>query len=367
MVGLVPPGLPLAAPEHAGASERPVVGLDPLLPTVDSGPPRPAGPRPDAAPGEPAAPPAPRASLERRDPRAAVAGVVEGMLGVSLGPVPVVGGQPAERAAEHLGAAAFTAGGQVYLPPRAAAPGSARNLGILAHELTHVAQQRALGSVADEASPAGRRLEAQALDVGRAVERIARAPGALDAALPGGPVGRAPARSLTARVGAPPRLGAGGAAVAPESLLPLGVPVASGGGSAPGMSSALAPARLRPGPAAGLPVAHAQPGRAAPSPAGASPASAVAAQRLRLPGSATQLATDAKRLAGGTGRAVAASAGIRVGGPEGKREKHEPSEMERLAKEIYPYVRERLRAELLADRDRAGLVTDLYRTGLYGG
>ncbi len=360
------PELALAAPEDVGSPERPVVGLDPLVPVVDREPPAAVSPGPGVSSGEPVAPPAPLASLERRDPGAAVAGVVEGMLGVSLGPVGVVGGQPARRVAERLGATAFTAGGQVYLPPEVAGTGSARNLGVLAHELTHVAQQRALGGVADEASPAGRRLEAQALAVGRRVERLARAPGGLDAALGGAAVTPAATRSLHARAGvSAPRPLDGGSVVGADRHLPLSRAVASGGGSPLGTGSALGPGRLRAGlPAAPLPVAHAQAGPAVSSPAVASPAPALPAQRLSLPGGATQLASNAKALAAGTGRALAASAGVRVGGPKAK---HEPAEVERLAKEIYPYVRERLRAELLADRDRAGLVTDLYRTGLYGG
>jgi len=358
-------GLPLAASEISVVSERPVVGLAPILPTVDPESLGVVGPGRDATSGGPVASPAPRASLERSARGAAVAGIVEGMLGVALGPVRVVGGQPARHAAERLGAAAFTTGGQVYLPPQVAGPDSARNLGVLAHELTHVAQQRALGGVADEATPAGRRSEAQALAVGRAVERLARSPGGLEAARPGGSVGRGPARLPPARVGVSPlRLATGGGAVAGKSPLPLGVPVASGVASTLRDASAVASGRLGARSAAPLPVAHPQPGPAVSPPAVASPAPALAAQRLSLPGGAKQLASDAKALTAGTGRAIAASAGIRVGGPKAK---HEPPEVERLAKEIYPYVRERLRAELLADRDRAGLVTDLYRTGLYGG
>lgn len=75
------------------------------------------------------------------------------------------------QAAARIGAVSFAAGEHVVLPPSAGSLADSRAQGLLAHELTHVIQQRRLrGSVPDERSAAGQALEQEA----QAVERHVR-------------------------------------------------------------------------------------------------------------------------------------------------------------------------------------------------
>jgi hypothetical protein len=70
-----------------------------------------------------------------------------------------------------LGARAFTSAGVVYLPDDIGALDSVEGRAVLAHEMTHVAQQRVFGTaLPGESTPAGQELEAQAV----AAERVAR-------------------------------------------------------------------------------------------------------------------------------------------------------------------------------------------------
>lgn len=105
------------------------------------------------------------------------------MLGTPLSDVPVHRGPSSARAASAIGARAYTAGAEVHLP-EALGPtshGAARET--LAHELTHVAQQRRLGAVAPvEDSAAGASMEAEARSVARRVsvpQRVEVAPTAI--------------------------------------------------------------------------------------------------------------------------------------------------------------------------------------------
>src|SRR5207249_3884295 len=79
-------------------------------------------------------------------------------------PVRIHRGSEASQLAGALEARAFTHGGDVYLPQSHGPLGGSRAGSLLAHELTHVAQQRKLGSsLPTEDTPAGRSLEAQAV------------------------------------------------------------------------------------------------------------------------------------------------------------------------------------------------------------
>ena len=85
--------------------------------------------------------------------------------------VPIRRGPDVADEARTLGARSFTRGGEVFLPAEQGSPQEPVARGLLAHELTHAAQQRALGSALPaEDSDAGRALEAQAV----AAERWAR-------------------------------------------------------------------------------------------------------------------------------------------------------------------------------------------------
>jgi Domain of unknown function (DUF4157) len=80
------------------------------------------------------------------------------------GPVRVHRGEEASEMAGALEARAFTHGGEVYLPASHGSLSGQKAQSLLAHELTHVAQQRRLGSsLPTEDTGHGRQLEAQAV------------------------------------------------------------------------------------------------------------------------------------------------------------------------------------------------------------
>jgi len=89
---------------------------------------------------------------------------VEGWTGVRLPPVSVDRSDSAARRAEELGAAAFTDDAGVHLPSSTGPLVAPEARALLAHELTHVAQRQRLGGapLPPEDSPIGARLEAEA-------------------------------------------------------------------------------------------------------------------------------------------------------------------------------------------------------------
>jgi hypothetical protein len=90
---------------------------------------------------------------------------------IELADVRVLRGPAVSARARRLGARAFVQNGDVHLPDEAGPLDSAETRALLVHELTHVAQQRALGGVLpSEFSEEGRLLEAQAV----AAEILAR-------------------------------------------------------------------------------------------------------------------------------------------------------------------------------------------------
>lgn len=106
-----------------------------------------------------------------------VRAAVERATAVDLGEPLVHRGPSVTAEARDRGALAFARGGQVYVSTDADRLDTAAGRALVAHELTHAAQQRTTG-VADESGPAGLALEAQA----RRVEQFVR--GDADAALP---------------------------------------------------------------------------------------------------------------------------------------------------------------------------------------
>jgi len=98
------------------------------------------------------------------------------MTGVDLGFVPVVRAPATSASAAELSARAFTHGGVVHLPEEAGPVDRGDTQAVLAHELTHVMQQRALGPRASEGGPLGDLLEAQAQAVERSLRGEAVAP-----------------------------------------------------------------------------------------------------------------------------------------------------------------------------------------------
>jgi Domain of unknown function (DUF4157) len=97
-------------------------------------------------------------------------------LATESGPVTVHRGADAASLSSALDARSFTHGGEIYLPASHGSISSGQGRSLLAHELTHVAQQRRLGSsLPTESSPRGQTLEADAV----AAERSASLPLAL--------------------------------------------------------------------------------------------------------------------------------------------------------------------------------------------
>lgn len=103
----------------------------------------------------------------------AVAQRVERWTGVRLPPVTLDRSASAAERADALRAAAFTDDAGVHLPPAIGPLETPSARALLAHELTHVAQRQRLGSapVPGESSPLGARMEAEA----RAAEQRERA------------------------------------------------------------------------------------------------------------------------------------------------------------------------------------------------
>lgn len=97
-----------------------------------------------------------------------ILGMVRRTSGVDVSDVPIRRGQAVAEAARSFGARAFTRGAEVFLPAQEGPADEPVARGLLAHELTHAAQQRALGpDLPDETSPAGRALEAEAVTAER--------------------------------------------------------------------------------------------------------------------------------------------------------------------------------------------------------
>jgi hypothetical protein len=269
-----------------------------------------------------------------------------------------------------------TRGGEVFIPASEGRLDSGPGSGLLAHELTHVIQQRRLGrSVPLEHSHAGRRLEADAAmterhvrgDLGApapqptAVEQPAQAPTAPQ------PAGDEREDAATAREIQDELVASGHAFRMPDGSLvfPGGgghlpeqrvMPVQSGvaiqrapdepspadspgaapsaapdAAPAPGSSSWSVPLRApRPGPSAPF-VAQPAPA-AAQQPLERAPSSAAAAPAPTTPANAAEAASVAEEAA--------------------------PIDIDDLARRVYGQVRTQLRSELLIDRERAGLLTD---------
>jgi hypothetical protein len=178
-------------------------------------------------------------------------------------------------------ARSFTHAGEIYLPASHGPLGAGPARGLLAHELTHVVQQRRLGaSLPPESSHSGQALEADAV----AAERSSSLPFAAE-------------RSRPRSAGSEPHSGS-----------------------------------------------HAQRAPEAASQPAPTPASESATVRL---------ATEVQRAP-----AAAAAATARAGGPTGRPRPTE-RELEDLARQLYTRIGRRLRRDLLADRERAGMAMDL--------
>jgi hypothetical protein len=184
--------------------------------------------------------------------------------------------------ARRMRARAFTARGEVHLPAHQGPLQTRAVQALVAHELTHVAQQRRLGTaLPGEDSPAGRHLEAEA----QAVERAWNG-------------GAAPAAPAATRIGRAP-------APAPRPSMHRGAP-----------------------PTVSAPIAT-PPSAAGNGTASAPPPAPVSVTVQRAPDDPPAAAKGAPDL-----------------------------DLDDLARRLYGRLRSRLRAELLVDRERAGLLAD---------
>lgn len=101
---------------------------------------------------------------------------MESAFGESFGDVRVHTGQPAGEVAEELGARAFTRGRDIYFKAGEYNPSTPEGKELLAHELTHVVQQRGGSSARGAAvGPAGDTFEQEADEVAQTVLRGERA------------------------------------------------------------------------------------------------------------------------------------------------------------------------------------------------
>ena len=109
-----------------------------------------------------------------------VQGPLEQRFGAEFSNVRIHTDTPSGRSALELNARAFTRGQDIYFAPGHYQPATSTGLGLLAHELTHVVQQRngqfPVTSSADRAAQARSRLEDEAEQVEQSVQSSTRLP-----------------------------------------------------------------------------------------------------------------------------------------------------------------------------------------------
>lgn len=324
---LVPADDPLDA-EVPGAT-RPQPSPPPPASETPPPPPEPVGPVYRASLANAPLPPEPSERDDASDWTTApvpltVVSLFRQELGVDVSQVPVHRGRAVSRNAAAIGARAYTRAGQVFIPDEAgdldARPGRA----LLGHELAHAVQQRVLGRFAPaEESADGKALEHAAVNVERWLEGGPRPATLLHRPLHDA-VQVAEPRSFTdAEI----------ADILQRATAPEPIPHQSWT------------------PATGF----TQPEPAPPSPAPQGPAP----QGPAPEGPAPNLVADT-RPADGLAVVFQEIAGLRAAVAE-LRAEPEPARALRfddLAGRLYHHVRSRLRAELIVDRERAGVLAD---------
>ena len=307
----------------------------------------------------------------------AVAAAVGRLHRADVSDVRIERGEEAERLTSEANARAVTRGGEVFIPASEGALDSGRGGGLLAHELTHVIQQRRLGkSVPLEHSPGGRRLEAEASMTERHVRgdlgAPAPAPAASDPSTPAPQAQAASTREDDEAAAATVRdiqedlIASGRAFRMPDGSL---VFPGSGAHLREQRSSPAQPAVVMqrapddPAPADAAAPDTAQPFVFRTSPdSGAAPNSDLPAQQASVPVAASAPAThyvprtETVDVPPGAASAPAAGATATESAPI----VHEaaPIDLDDIARRVYGQVRTQLRSELLIDRERAGLLTD---------
>ncbi|MEU9343033.1 DUF4157 domain-containing protein [Streptomyces sp. NPDC048278] len=280
---------------------------------------RPDGARPEPEPH----PPAPFPPPDRTAPGELVHAVRRAH-GVDVSDVPIHRGPEVAAEARSLGARAFTRNGEVFLPADEGPFDQPVARGLLAHELTHAAQQRALGpALPPEDSDGGSALEAEAV----ATEMWARGLGAEPAE-----AAAAPAASWTA---------------------PWHTAPASGVQRQPGdVTTMVQPGAVEP--------PQPQPRPPTTAPGDGTPSGFQVSQASQGPVTGAQTARTSapfdEELLSVRDRLIELS---------GRRplDLDDPGDIEEVAVQVYEKIHRRLRRELLVDRERAGR---LGATGPFG-
>lgn len=396
------------ATDTSGAATTGAPSAPPAIPasTGGSAPQSVTAPSFDATPvGESAsagssAPQAPAAQATPVPPE--VRKAVAAATGQSPDTVMIHQGAHADAESETLNAEAFTRDGEVYLPADASLD-SPRGQALLAHELTHVVQQRGGNErMPDESSREGQRHEEEALKVERALAKSVEAPEP-------SPLEHASGREASgvAPANVPQGIQRRGLEVSTFGSInaddgdddedsPIGLPPIPEPATA--HASALQPSVLDQ-----VELVHAGQApalREEPTPAGPSrgaQAKSIFERMMLAPGKqkpATKKSGVEKSAGAPATSPVAAHGGEGSGSgaaqSTGERPKPEPSakekgmdyfsrmmlspsapepedvddrrgQLERQADSLYPYLRSRLRAELVRDRDRRGRLTREWR------
>jgi hypothetical protein len=249
--------------------------------------------------------------------------------GVDLSRVPVDRTVMGAEHARQMGARAFTSEAGIVIPPELGTLDAGPGRALLAHELTHVAQQARLGpGLPPEHTPAGQALEAEAISA-----EMTLAP------LP---------------------------SVRPAPLEPGTGPVPGGRPGGPGED------RSRPAPPRSLPLATASAAGAGPGADHATLAgileqlSALTTATPTSPGSTTIVMPAAAPAAAGIQRAEqeapvqAPAAPATEERPTLFAERPDDADLNRLARWIYPIISYLHRSELREGRERSGMLTDSY-------
>lgn len=317
---------------------------------------------------------------------------VASVTGKRVGQVTVRRGAAIDQAASHLAADSYATDGVIHLPGKAPLT-SDRSRMLLAHELTHVVQQRAGTAPSHEGSPAGVAAERQALSVEQALVN-ARVPAGSPGAPPStGPtsLGIAPGTGGGAGAGQRPVVARSTEAVSPDRAASLPRATverpsparagATGGGDggnplygtgagagdprvgpagAPGSPAAgAAPMSRMPVPVTNTPVPRPPSPPQGPNPAAApSGADAAAVQRRASSGAGAPPRPPAKdsHAAKESGDASGSRSGSRrnADAPPPPDTATDDLWLERHARALYPHIRLLLRSEFFRDRERRG-------------
>lgn len=299
-----------------------------------------------------------------------VAGSFQSLTGIDVAAIRVHRGPAVSEQARGYQARAYTRAGEIFLPDEAGPLEHTDTQALLAHELTHAVQQRILSpSLPDEASQRGRELENEASHAeqwyrsgGSPPPRLAHLPVATllagHARMPTEGGGASASTNLTGWTS--PLLASGPAAASGVQRQGDGHPPAEVTGASGPESQAAVSAQSGMGqPESGGVVAVA-PGAdglsALPGLAGRLSGTALASPMTVVPsGTATETGTVKKELA------ELAEHSERLVALAAKRpaDLDDPASLDELAAKVYPRLRGMVRAELLVDRERAGLLADM--------